>query len=97
MRDVKVMPNFEVSVMGPYIQLKETSYINVLNKQLCKSYINADGSYAQIGEKYETEAVCLHSGRAAISYGQIMQTAQRSTEFSGSIPFSSLIMTCPRV
>ena len=36
-RDAKVMPNFEVSVIGPYIQLRETSYINVLTKYLCKS------------------------------------------------------------
>ena len=64
MRYVKVMPNFEVSGMGPYIQLKETSYSNVLIEHFCKSYINADGCYAQIGEKYATEAVCLHSGHA---------------------------------
>ena len=91
------MPNFDVSVMGPYFQLRETSYISVLIKHLCKSYINADGCNTQIGEKYATEAVCLHSGRAAISYGQIMQTARRSTEFSESTPFLSLIMTCPKV
>ena len=83
--------------MGSYSQLKETSYIYVLTKHLCKSYVNADGCYAQIGEKYATEAVCLHSGRAAISYAQIMQTALRSTGFSVTTPFLSLIMTCPRV
>ena len=91
------MPNFEVSVTGPYIQLRNISYISVLIKHLCKSYINADGCYAQVGEKYATEVVCLHSGRAAISYSQIMETALRSTEFSVTTPFLSLIMTCPRV
>ena len=59
------MPKWCQTVTGPYIQLRETSYINVLNKHLCKSYINVDGWNARIEEKYATEAMCLASGRAA--------------------------------
>ena len=78
--------------LGPYIQLRGTSHISAHNKHFCKSYINVDGWNARIEEKYATEAMRLPSGRAAISYGWIMQTAGRGTEFSGDWIYTLLII-----